>query len=223
MSSEPSAESQESARVYGATAAEYTEYVGTEISSAVESPLDRAIIWAFAEMLLDPLAPSGVVADLGCGPGRAAAFFAGQGLDAIGFDLAPGMVEAARTAHPELHFEVAPLTSVPLEDQSVAAVACWYSIIHTPTDQLSAVWAEISRLLMPAGLLLLGFQAGTGERVERPDAQGSGHTMINVRHDPEAVTASLEVAGFEIVSVTTRVAAATHEASPQAFVTARKP
>jgi len=86
----------------------------------------------------------------------------------------------------------------------------------------AAVQAELDRLLVAGGSVLLGFQAGAGERIEQPDAQASGHTLINVRHDPERVVASLETAGFEVLSVTTRAAAAAHETSPQAFVTARK-
>lgn len=217
----PADESVESAKVYGETAAQYSEQIGTQISSAVETPLDRAIIWAFAEMVL--AGPTGLVADLGCGPGRAAAFFAGQGLDAVGFDLAEGMVAVARAAHPHVRFEVAPLTEVPLDDGSLVAAACWYSIIHTPTDQLPAIWTELDRLLANEGQLLLAFQAGDGERIERTEVQGSRHMMINFRHDPAVVVASLEAQGFEVTSLTTRAAAATHEASPQAFVMARKP
>ena len=54
----------------------------------------------------------------------------------------------------------------------LAGAVCWYSIIHTPPDQLAEAFGELARVLIPGGYLLLGFQA-EGEPVHRADAQGT--------------------------------------------------
>src|SRR3954468_19616023 len=69
-----------------------------------DSPLDRAILAAFAE--LARTAGDGRIADLGCGPGHITAHLRDLGLTAFGVDASPTMIELARRAHPELRFEL---------------------------------------------------------------------------------------------------------------------
>ena len=78
--------------VYDASAGRYVELVGTEVSPAIEGPIDRSLLDAFAE----------IVADLGCGPGRVAARVWPGGVDVIGIDVSPAMLDAARRAHPDI-------------------------------------------------------------------------------------------------------------------------
>ena len=60
--------------VYDASADRYIGFVGTEVSPATEGPVDRALLNAFVEMIHS--GPGTAVADVGCGPGRVAAFLA---------------------------------------------------------------------------------------------------------------------------------------------------
>jgi len=79
----------ESARaVYDVTASRYIEFVGTQIGSATEETIDRSLLTAFVELIRD--GPAGGVADVGCGPGRVAAFLAQHGLDVVGVDVSRG-------------------------------------------------------------------------------------------------------------------------------------
>ena len=59
---------------YDDTADVYAQWVGTEISSAIEGPIDRALLGAFVELMAH--ADGRPVADVGCGPGRVAALLA---------------------------------------------------------------------------------------------------------------------------------------------------
>jgi 2-polyprenyl-3-methyl-5-hydroxy-6-metoxy-1,4-benzoquinol methylase len=68
---------------YDATAEFYARVVGTEVSPDFEGPLDRALLAAFAEVVQTR---AGVVADIGCGPGRVAAFLAARGVEVVGVD-----------------------------------------------------------------------------------------------------------------------------------------
>ena len=80
------------------------------------------------------------------------------------------MIEAARSAHPHLRFDVGPLTDFPGLDGSVAGAVYWYSIITTPPSELPAVWNELDRILRTDDHVLVAFQAGENEPVERADA-----------------------------------------------------
>jgi SAM-dependent methyltransferase len=203
---------------YDATADLYVERIGTEIAAAVEAPLDRAVLVAFSELL----APGAQVADLGCGPGRAAAFLAARGLDVVGVDLSPAMVAIARTTHPGIRFEEGRLDALPLADESQAGAVCWYSIIHTPPSELDAIARELRRVVAVDGHLLVAFQAGDGEAVHRDEIQGREVSITNYRHSPAAVAEALTSAGFGVTARAVREPQQPHESTPQAFLFARR-
>ena len=201
--------------IYSETADRYVGAIGTELSTAIDGSAELAVLDEFAHLV-----GRGPVADVGCGPGRAAAYLAARGVEVAGFDIAPGMVAAARAAHPDIPFELGTLTSLPVADQTFAGAVCWYSIIHTPLDELEPAWTEFRRVLRPSATLLLAFQAGDGERVERHRAVGTERTLVNHRHAPEEVAASLLAAGFEVESIHQRAAVGDHENTPQAMILA---
>lgn len=200
--------------VYDATAERYAASIGTEINEAFEAPLDRTVLSTFADMVPE----GGLVLDAGCGPGRVAALLARRGLDVVGIDLAPAMVRIARETHRHIRFEEAELTRLPLAERSVSAAVYWYSIIHTPADRLGDVFAELRRVIIPGGPVLVAFQAGDGEAVTRDDAYGTGMTLTSYRHWPEEMVRALDEAGIAHHSSKVRAAALPHETSPQAFV-----
>ena len=203
---------------YDGTADLYVQFIGTEITSSIEADLDRALLEAFAERVV--ARTDGPVADIGCGPGRAAAFLATRGLDVVGFDVSTAMLDLARAAHPGLRFEAGSLTRLPVVDGSLAGAVCWYSIIHTPPDALDEVMAELARVLAPGAPLLVAFQAGRGEAVHRTEVQGRPVSLTSHRHDPSHVVRRLEAEGFVVDEPVVRAAAADHESTPQAFIAA---
>ncbi|WP_420452192.1 class I SAM-dependent methyltransferase [Ilumatobacter sp.] len=196
----------------------YLDAVGTTVSAEFETTIDLAALRAFATDLAT--AVRGSVIDVGCGPGRVTRLLADHGLDVRGVDVSVRMVEAARTAHPDLRFDVASLTDLPAADRSMAGVVSWYSIITTPLDRLGEVWREFDRVLVDAGRMLVAFQAGDGEVVERSD-DGSPTLRLH-RHRADAVATSLDGEGFEVVLDLRRAAALDHETTPQAILIARR-
>lgn len=202
--------------VYDASAASFVAAVGTEVSPAFERVIDRAFLSAFVERV----GPGAAVADVGCGPGRVASLLAAHGVGVTGVDVSPAMLEHARAAHPGIRFEEGRLDQLPFPDGSLAGVASWYSIIHTPPEHLSDAFGEIARVLQPTGHLLLGFQAGGGEGVPRDDAYGSGLSLTSYRHDPDEVERRLVAASFGVHARATREPELAHESSPQAFLLA---
>lgn len=202
---------------YDATAAEYAAHIGTEITAAIEAPLDRGVLLAFAEMVDG----GGTVMDVGCGPGRVAAFLAARGLDVVGVDASSGMLAVARDAHPGIGFEQGELAALPVTDGALAGAVSWYSIIHTPAEHLGAVAAELVRALAPGGHALVAFQSGDGERSHRTEIQGKVVSLTSHRHGIDVVAGHLADAGLRVHARVVREPELAHEAGPQAFLLAR--
>jgi SAM-dependent methyltransferase len=206
--------------VYDASADRYVESVGTELSSATEAPVDRSLLTAFADLVGAGTVTR--VADVGCGPGRVAAFLAEHGLDVVGVDVSAAMLAAARIAHPGIEFDEGRLDDLPIDEGSLAGVVCWYSIIHTPPGCLGDVFAEAVRVLVRGGYLLVAFQAGDGEALHRTDAHGTGFSLTSYRHSVGDVTDLLGHVGLEVRATALREPEFDHEATRQAFVIARR-
>ena len=112
--------------VYDALGERYVAFAGTEISDATEGPLDRSLLRAYVELVA--ALPGNTVADVGCGPGRVAAFLAAEGIATIGVDPSRVMLDEARRAHPDIDFRGGHLDDLPLDTESLSGAVCWYSI-----------------------------------------------------------------------------------------------
>ncbi|PAZ15806.1 SAM-dependent methyltransferase [Streptomyces sp. SA15] len=182
------------------------------------TPLDRAVLAAFAELVGEGAA----VADLGCGPGRVTAHLAALGLSVFGLDLSESMLAIARRENPGLRFEQGSMLELDLPDGALAGVVSWYSSIHTPVDRLPDLFAEFLRVLAPGGHLLVAFQVGDEPKHhDRP----FGHqvSLDFQRRQPDRVSGLLTAAGFTLVSRTVRAPDEPRaEPTPQAFLIARK-
>jgi SAM-dependent methyltransferase len=200
---------------YDAVAEDYADLLRDALAAA---PVDRAVLGLFAELVL--AAGGGPVADIGCGPGRIAAHLAVLGLDVAGIDLSPGMIAVARRDHPGLRFEVGSLAGLDLGDATLAGALAWYSLIHTPTDRLPHVLAELARVLRPGGQLLLAFQAGD-EPVHLHRAYGHDVRLVNHRRAPALVEELLAAAGLTVHTRLLREPEG-QEKSPQAYLLARR-
>ena len=179
---------------YDVVAADYAELLRDELA---DKPLERALLGAFTEHVARD--GGGPVADLGCGPGRIAAYLSGLGVDVRGLDLSPRMVEVARADHPGIPFEVGSMTELPYADGSLAGALSWYSIIHIPQELQAAVFAEFARVLKPGGRLLLAFQVSEEadeDVVHLTRAYGHDIDLRTRRQRPARVRERLLAAGF---------------------------
>ncbi|MFG2118873.1 class I SAM-dependent DNA methyltransferase [Streptomyces sp. NPDC048710] len=201
---------------YDAIADDYAERFRDGYSGR---PLDRALLAAYAELV----GSGGPVADLGCGPGWVTGHLAALGLDVFGLDLSESMLAIARRENPGLRFEQGSMLDLPLGDGALAGVVSWYSTIHTPVDELPALFAEFHRVLSPGGHLLLAFQAG--EHTRRHDRPWGHPVALDFhRRRPEHLADLLTDAGFALGSRTVREPdTGLGEPVPQAFLFARKP
>ncbi|AXK34867.1 class I SAM-dependent methyltransferase [Streptomyces armeniacus] len=188
---------------YDADAADYADEVRNLLA---ELPAEQDVMALFAERVR--AYGGGLVADVGCGPGRITAHLRDLGVDAFGIDLSPRMIEIARREHPGVRFEVGSMTRLGLADGSLAALIAWYSIIHVPDDAIGAVLAGFRRVLRPGGLLLLGFHVGDSSPPEpREDGESWPESYVRRRH-PSQVAAWLDESGFTVETHPTLTSAA---------------
>lgn len=207
---------------YDSVAADYTMLLADALDT---NPFDRAVLALYAE-LVRGATPSDAarVVEIGCGPGRITAYLAGLGLDMLGIDLSPAMIEQARRCHPDLDFQVGQMTALDLPPGEAAGLVAWYSLIHIPPDEHPAVLTGFRRVLAPGGHLLLAFHAGD-ERRHITHAYGhSGLAYDAYRLPPERLEQQAIHAGFRPVARLTREPISTpigSEKTPQAYLLLR--
>ncbi|MCF3136604.1 class I SAM-dependent DNA methyltransferase [Streptomyces olivochromogenes] len=202
---------------YDAIAREYTD---RHPDSVADSPLDLALISAFAELVKG--ASGAPVADVGSGPGHVTARLSDLGVPAFGVDVSPRMTALARAAHPGLRFHVGSMTSLDLPDETLGGVLALYSIIHVPDEHLPAAFAEFHRTLVPGGYVLLGFQSGdTDGHLRLTERFGRAIGLDYYWRSPDTVAGLLTKAGLPPYARTVREPLA-EESRPRAFVLARK-
>lgn len=185
-----------------------------------ETPLDRAVLAAFAEMLVEDA--GALVAEVGCGAGRVTRHLYDEGLRMIGFDLSPVMAGLARTLHADLGFAAADAGALPLPDGVLGGVVAWYSLINMPTTSLRRVFAEFARVTRPEALVLVAFQSGEGQRVDRATSYGQPVSLTYYRHRVDDVKEALAAVGFTLHSTVERSAALTFESTSQTALLAHR-
>lgn len=112
------------------------------------------------------------VLDAGCGTGRVAIELASRGFEVAGLDADPSMLDAARAKAPQLRWIEADLVDTDAHlDGTFDVVALPGNVmIFLDRGTEAAVVAALARRLIPGGLLVAGFQLGTGRlTLERYD------------------------------------------------------
>jgi len=162
-------------------------------------PFDRELLDRFAARVRG----RGRVCDVGCGPGHVGRYLVERGVDAFGLDLSSGMVALARDLNPAMRFAQGDMHALPLSDASLAGIVAFYSLIHLERGSAVGVLTELTRVLMPGGLLLLAFHGGEGE-VHADDWFGRGVSIDATLYQPTEMATHMNRAGLDVEAITTR-------------------
>jgi ubiquinone/menaquinone biosynthesis C-methylase UbiE len=99
--------------------------------------------------------PAGtLVAEIGCGPGRASLFLARRGVALTALDISWGSIQLARRRAPQCQFVRASALDLPFPAQSFPVVFSDGVIHHTPDPHKA--FCELARILAPSGMLYVG-------------------------------------------------------------------
>lgn len=134
----------------------HTAYTDTDtlirLLDAAETMPAAARLRARSYQLLR-LHPGGTVVDVGCGTARAVAELAEHGVRAIGVDLDPTMLAAARRRFPDIDVRAADAAELPLGDGQAHGYRA-DKVYHVLPDPPAAL-AEARRVLVPGGRIVL--------------------------------------------------------------------
>jgi SAM-dependent methyltransferase len=150
----PESEGSATRRSYDSVARCYVDEIGDELGG---KPLDRALLPTMAE-----LAGSGLVADIGSGPGHVAAFLGRRSVRTIGLDLSHSMCAIGRRGT-SLPFCAADMTKLPLASGSLTGIVCLYAVIHLEAVCRGRAYREFARTLSPNGYILISFHVSDAE------------------------------------------------------------
>ena len=175
------------------------EYVRRIYGELQHKPLDRQLLDRFAVRVKG----TGLVCDLGCGPGHVARYLREHGTQVYGIDLSPELVERARRLNPGIEFHQGNMFALDAADATWAGITAFYSIIHVPRTDHVLVLSEMRRVLRPGGLLLLAFHVGDGV-VHFDELWGQSVSVDFHFFRTEEVADSLRSAGFDVEEIVER-------------------
>ncbi|WP_433438158.1 class I SAM-dependent methyltransferase [Nonomuraea sp. CA-141351] len=163
--------------------------------AARSETLDSTFL-AFRQRFANALSPGSLVADLGCGPGRDAAWLLEQGLLVVGVDRSYEMVRlAGARGVPAM---LGDLRRPPLAPGSLSGLWSVAALLHVPAAQTELTLRAWSMALSPGGMLGLSTSAGDGEGWEQVPYGGELYRWF-VHREPEVLLGLLSEAGFEVL------------------------
>ena len=176
------------------------EHYATEyFEELARKPLDCQLLDEFGNTVRDV----GVVCELGCGPGQVARYLKDRGVNVRGIDLSAEMVRVATRLNPGIPFEQGDILSLNLEDDSLAAIVLFYSIIHIQREDVTRALQEMNRVLTPGGRLFLAFHGGEGE-LHRDEWYGETVSIDFRLFQGNEMSSYLQAAGFEDIKMVER-------------------
>ncbi|WP_460442518.1 class I SAM-dependent methyltransferase [Amycolatopsis stemonae] len=204
-----------------ASAADVFDALGKDYEHAFRNLAEqRATITALAERL----APAAKVLDLGSGTGRPTAeLLAEAGCAVTGYDVAPKMVEIARTQVPAARFEVGDMRELSFETGTWDAITAFFSMLQLPRPDQETMIGRLAGWLKPGGLLVF---ATVPADVDGVDIVFMGHTVRASSFTAEVLSGKLRAAGLEIVREEQAVFVPDHSGAgpePHVYLTARRP
>ena len=182
---------------YDRIADEYARRIYAELAG---KPLDRSLLDRFAGTVRG----TGITCDLGCGPGQIARYLHERGIEVCGMDLSTRMVETARRLNPGIEFDRGDMRALPVADNTWAAIAAFYSIVNLPRGDVQKAFAEMLRVLIPGGRLLMAFHLGQDTVHLEQDLWGSGVDLETSLFRASTIIGYMRSAGFEIDEVIER-------------------
>jgi SAM-dependent methyltransferase len=207
-------ESRRSGRILRPRTTRWRRITPTDSFQLDHKAFDREILTRFTVMAKPVSRATRPVCDLGCGPGHVGAFLASGGLDVIGIDLSLGMVEQARQHFPAMTFSQGDMTSLIVPDQALAAIVCFYALIHIPRPRVSLALREMRRVLVDEGLLLIAVHGGEGS-LHADEMAGQSADLDVTLFSLSELAKLTEDAGFLVVEA--------HERAPYERVRYRSP
>lgn len=149
----------------------------------------------YLEKMLALMSEKARVLDLGCGMGEPiAAFFIARGHHVTGIDIAPRMIEIAKSRFPHHDWRIGDIRK-PYIEGTYHAVLAFDSFFHLDRDAQRGMFDTFARHAAPGAPLLFNTGGADGET----SGEMNGHSFHYASLSPEEYKSLLEKAGFSII------------------------
>ena len=145
------------------------------------------------------LKPGSKVLDVGCGTGKTTAALIKMGMDTTGLDFSPTAIDYCISVFGgKAKFTIAECDRMPFPGSSFDAVVAVHVFEHLNEAQVSGTVKEISRVLVPGGLVFVRSFAVGDMRSEGASENTRGNGIRYRYYDEEEMKERFR--GFELVS-----------------------
>lgn len=189
----------EISKAYSLVAEEYSHNLLNELE---RKNFDQLILnWYASQIPKDE-----TILEIGAGPGQISGYLNNQGVNCIGTDISPEMVENARENFPDIKFEVQDFFDLTYMDNTFFGVVGFYAIVNYSLENIKPIFDEMKRVLKQSGLFLFSFHIFEGEEKAHVqkffNEEGSELTFYYYKVDEiKKLVSSLE---FEIIDIIIR-------------------
>jgi ubiquinone/menaquinone biosynthesis C-methylase UbiE len=183
-------------RMYNAVAKEYSE---TFCGEYEKKPKDQEILHRFSIEIGDKKP----VWDIGCGPGHTTKYLKNLGIEISGLDISDKILEQARINYPEIHFKKGNLLKLEFENDSIAGIVAFYTIVHFTEEQVRVAFGEIFRVFKPGGIFLFTYHIGE-ETIHVEKFLGKKVDIELMLFKTDFICRCLKKSGFKIIEVIDR-------------------
>jgi len=175
------------------------EYAETFSGDHEKKPKDQEMLHRLSQVIGDRRP----VWDLGCGPGQTTKYLKNLGIEISGMDLSEKILEQARTIHPEIHFRKGNILELEFENDSIACIVAFYSIIHFTEEQVGIAFREVFRVLQPGGIFLFTYHIGE-EKIHLDEFLGKKVDIDVMFFTTDFIFSCLKGSGFEKMEIIER-------------------
>ena len=155
--------------------------------------------WRGVGKIVFDLEPGSKVLDVGCGTGKTTAALIKTGADVTGLDFSPSAISHCISVFGDkAKFTIAECDRMPFADNCFDAVVAVHVLEHLNETQLRDTVREISRVLVPGGLVFVRSFAVGDMRADSGNKNTRGNG-IEYRYYPEEEMREI-FGGFELVS-----------------------
>ncbi len=162
--------------------------------------MDVSLYRVALDLFSDQLPPKGTVLDVACGPGNVASYVLGKkpGLNWLGTDLAPAMLELARKNNPTAVFQLLDTRRIVELGQTFNGLVCSFALPYLSKAEAQQFLSDAAKCLLPDGIIYLstmeddhhqsGFERGS-----------SGDEVFMNYHEAAYLTDALQQSGFQLL------------------------
>jgi SAM-dependent methyltransferase len=143
------------------------------------------------------------VLDIGCGSGAKSKYLKGQGLNLVGIDLSPKMIDIARREVPDTEFHAMDLKEAWRLEGMFDGLFMQAVLLHVPKAEAQEQITALARKLKPGGFFYIAVKAkregGVEEEIKTENDYGYEYQRFFSYYTLDEVKKFFENAGLKIV------------------------